>query len=339
MKRLVIIADCHSNDQQYFEQLESDSTQVKYIADSIQNANLDEIKNAEVIAVHVSSKLDAQLLKSLTKLKLIICRSTGYDNVDLQQAKKQKIVVANIPAYGEATVAEYAALLMLALNRKLIASVEMAESGEIEPAELIGTDLQGKTLGVVATGRIGRHLIGIAKGFGMKVLAFDPFPNADAAKKLGFEYVELDQLWRESDIISLHAPATDENKHLVSTEVFEKMKPSAVLINTARGSLVDTDALVRALSDEQIAGAALDVVEGEELLGLEAELHLLQGSSAKLDFKVGMNLDALQKLPNVIITTHNAYNTREALGRIQEATLTNIKLYFDGRAKEIKAVN
>jgi len=294
----------------------------EYEADAISVDNIDPA--AEVISVFVSSKVTAEIIEKLPNLKLIACRSTGFNNIDMQAAESHGVTVVNVPTYGEQTVAEYTFTLLLALARKLPQALDSFDN-EVSADMLTGWDLSGKTMGVIGTGHIGRSAIQIARGFGMEVVAFDPYPNNEAANTLGFSYLALDDLLARSDVVTLHAPYTPENHHLLNDEKLALMKPEAVLINTARGELVDTKALIDKLSSKQLAGAALDVIEGEQLLRLEEEVTLLRSESVHNDaMQYSVELLALHKMPNVIVTPHNAFNTTGAISRINNTTCENI---------------
>ena len=235
-----------------------------------------EYKDAEVVSVYTTSNIDNDFIAHSPKLKLITCRSTGFDNIDLKSANKHKVTVCNVPAYGQTTVAEYAILLMLMSVRKIPAVLKSVTEGQVDYKKLTGYTLHGKTLGIIGTGKIGQSVITIAKAMGMHIVAFDPYPNEDAATKLGFSYVKLPELLAGADLVSLHAPLTPKNKHMINKQALELMKNHAILINTARGELVDTEALIEALRNKQIAGAALDVIEGERTIDIESEHDLLR---------------------------------------------------------------
>lgn len=285
----------------------------------------------EVISVFVSSEVTREIIDQLPNLKLIACRSTGYNNIDLAAAAERNITVTNVPTYGENTVAEYTFTLLLALIRKLPQTMG-SFNNEVDIAELRGNDLYGKTIGVIGTGHIGQTVISIANGFGMKVIAYDLFPKKDLPKKIHFEYKDLDTLLKEADIVSLHAPLTPETKHILNKNKLAIMKPSAIVVNTARGELIDANALAQALSNKQLAGAALDVVEGEHLLYLNEEMALLQHQKFSSDTLVySVAIMALHKMSNVILTPHNAFNTLEAIGRINSVTCRNIIDFWYGK--------
>lgn len=284
---------------------------------------------AEIISVFVDSKVTDKVLAAFPNLKHLVTRSTGFDHIDLAACQAKGITVSTVPGYGEITVAEYAFALLLSLSRKVYDGFDrIRETGNFSPDGLKGFDLFGKTFGIIGTGRIGKHAAGIAKGFGMKAIAYDVYPNEEAAKQIGFTYVTLDELLKTADVVSVHVPYTPENHHLINAEKLALMKPSAVLINTARGALVDTPALVEALKNKKLAGAALDVLEEEGVL--KDEFGYLSGENKDADLKAVIADHILFDLPNVIVTPHNAFNTQEALERILDTTAENIKSFLAG---------
>lgn len=293
---------------------------------SIANVHAD----AEIVSVFVSSTVTREMIEAMPKLTLICCRSTGYNNIDLEAANEHNVTIVNVPTYGEATVAEYAFTMLLALSRKLVEVVE-SEREEWHPPELRGFDLAGKTFGVIGAGHIGQKALKMARGFSMRTLAFDQFPKEGLDVELGFTYASMEEVLRESDVISLHLPYMQSTHHILNAERLAMMKPGAILINTARGALVDTKALVMSLDQGHLGGAALDVVEGEKLLNYEEELALLASGEANADALLhSVEISALQKMPNVILSPHNAYNTVEAIGRINQTTVDNIVNFYNG---------
>ncbi|MFA5000890.1 MAG: hydroxyacid dehydrogenase [Candidatus Paceibacterota bacterium] len=297
----------------------------------------DEQKEAEIISIFVDSVINAKVLESFPNLKMIATRSTGYDHIELEACRAKGIMVANVPSYGEETVAEYAFALMLTLSRKIFESYDrIKETGSFDLTGMRGFDLNGKTLGVIGTGKIGKNVIEIANGFNMKVIAYDKFPDEAYRQKMGYEYLSFDEVLAQSDILTLHVPFLPENEHLINAETIAKMKKGVYLINTARGALVDTDALLKALQSGQIAGAGLDVLEEEGVIKDELNfLTRLSSGQASAhqnghNFKTILENHVLVDLPNVVITPHNAFNTWEALKRILNTTLENIKSFSAG---------
>lgn len=285
-------------------------------------------RETEILGVFVGSKVDKAVFDALPNLKLIVTMSTGFDHTDIGEAKKRKIPVCNVPTYGENTVAEHAMALLLALSRKIVPSVKRVKEGSFNYEGLRGFDLKGRTLGVVGTGHIGAHVIRMARGFEMNIIAFDAFPNKELEKKLGFTYVPLEKLLSESDIVTLHVPLFKETAHLVNKDNIKIMKKGAYLINTARGGLVETEALVWAIETGRLAGAGLDVMEGEE--DLQHPDHLLFERHSAEEIKIALMSNILIDHPNVIITPHNAFNSIEALQRIMDVTIGNIKAFATG---------
>ncbi len=291
------------------------------------------LRDFEVLSPFIYSQISAEVLTALPALRLVATRSTGYDHVDVAGCAARGIAVANVPTYGENTVAEHTFALMLALSRKIHQSYTRVMRGDYSLEGLTGFDLKEKTLGVVGAGKIGLHIIKIGRGFGMRVLAYDPFRNPFLAELLGYSYVTMDELLASSDIVTLHMPFSPALHHFMNREKFALMKPGALFINTARGRLVDTDALLEALESGRLAGAGLDVVEGEELIQEEKQLLYQQQSLEKLQAVVRTHV--LFRHENVIFTPHNAFNSKEALERILDTTMENILSFAQGRATNV----
>jgi D-lactate dehydrogenase len=270
-----------------------------------------------------------EALDALPELKFIATRSTGYDHIDLETCRRRGITVSNVPSYGENTVAEHTMALLLMLSRKVHQSVLQVRSGRVDLAELTGFDLQGKTIGVIGAGHIGLHVIRIARGFGMRVLAFDVHRDPFLADLLGFEYATLDRLLAESDIVTLHSPLTEKTHHLLGREQFARMKTGAMIVNTARGGLIDTDALIEALESGTLGGAGLDVLEGEDLI--KEEKQLLQQPLDVEKLRTAVRNRVLLAREDVVFTPHNAFNSKEALVRILEVTLGNLEAFRAGQ--------
>lgn len=281
----------------------------------------------EVLSVFVSSNVTREMIEKLPRLRLIACRSTGFNNIDLVAAAERDIAVVNVPTYGEVTVAEYSFALLLSLTRKL---PYVLTDREMHPdRESRGRDIANKVIGIIGTGHIGLHVAKIAKGFGMKIIAYDPFPKLDQAKEIGFAYAELDEVLAQADVVSLHVPYMPTTHHLMNRERLGMMKQGAYLVNTARGELIDTKALIDVLQDGLLGGAALDVLEGEHLLQLDEEVALLRGGASSPNMlEHSVEIMALQHMPNVIVTPHNAFNTVEAIQRINNTTTQNIIDYW-----------
>lgn len=319
-----------TQDEEHFDQLLAASGhELTYIHEPLSHQNL--TPNSEGIATFVTDKVTREIIEAMPNLRFIACRATGYDNVDLAAAREHGVTVLNVPTYGEHTVAEFTFSLLLALTRKIQASQHAALIGQTNEAELTGIDLYQKTLGIIGTGKIGRNVARIAKGFGMRVLAYDPYPNQAEAEHIGYEYTSLHALAAQSEVISLHAPATPQNHHLIDDHFLAGVKPQAILINTARGGLVDSASLLRALQENRLGGAGLDVLEHEELLRTSAQEVDFVGSRLGEDDTPERVINALKGMPNVIITPHNGYNTEEALQRIRQTTAQNITDFYRGQ--------
>lgn len=288
------------------------------------------IQDIEALSVFIHSQVTPQVLEGLPNLKFIATRSTGFDHIDLDACLKRGIVVSNVPSYGENTVAEHTMALLLMMARKVHQSVLQVRSGHVDLAELTGFDLQGKTIGVIGAGHIGLHVIRIARGFGMRVLAYDVRSEPFLADLLGFSYVTMDQLLAESDIVTLHCPLTEKTHHMVGRGQFARMKRGALLINTSRGGLVDTDALVGALESRRLGGVGLDVLEGEELI--KEEQQLLQQPLDVERLRTAVRNRVLLSREDVVFTPHNAFNSREALVRILDVTVANLEAFRAGQA-------
>ncbi len=286
-------------------------------------------KDFDIISVFIDSRITLQVLNHFPKLKFIATRSTGYDHIDLKTCKERNILVSFVPGYGDHTVAEFAFGLILNLTRKIYQAIDQIKETESFSLEgLRGTDLKGKTIGIIGTGRIGKEMIKIAKGFGLKILAFDPNPNNDLAKEIGFSYVSLEELLKNSDIISLHCPYNEKTHHLINKENIKILKKGAYLINTARGGVVETEAIIWGLKEGILAGAGLDVLEEEG--EIKDELNFLsKGKMHQEKLKTMLQNHILMKMPNVLITPHNAFNSKEALERILNITFDNIQGFID----------
>lgn len=292
--------------------------------------HLPEAKDFDILSVFVDSTLDAATLNIFPNLKMIAARSTGYDNIDLDYCRQKNIVVSTVPSYGENTVAEFAFGLILCLSRKIYQGVDrIRETGKFDFEGLQGFDLQGKTLGVIGTGRIGRHSVRIAKGFEMKIMAYDPYPNRQFAEAAGFSYLTFEEVLKQSDIVTIHVPYTKETHHLFNERTFQLMKRGAYLINTSRGGVVDTTALMVALKNGQLGGVGLDVLEEEGAIKDELSF-LVKGSAEKHNLRTILANHVLFDLPNVVITPHNAFNTTEALQKILDTTAENIAAFLKG---------
>ncbi len=308
---------------------------VECLAGPLTGDTADRHANAEAITTFIRSDLSAMVLRGMPKLRLIATRSTGSDHIDLAYCRQAQIAVCNVPAYGDHTVAEHVFALLLALSRRIVEAVERTRRGDFSQEGLRGFDLAGKTLGVVDAGRIGRRVIGIGQGFGMEAIAFDARPDPIAAKQLGFRFVGLDELLAAADVITLHLPGGEATRQLIGEAEFARMKPGAVLFNTSRGGVMDSEALVRALFSGCLAGAGLDVVVEEGALGEEAEIFRTDAVVPAARMRALLADHALLSQPNVIVTPNITYVTEEAVARIIETTLGNIATFVSGSPQNV----
>lgn len=294
------------------------------------------IKTAEIVSTFIYSELNSKIFDSLPSLRFVSTRSTGFDHIDLAATNKKDIVVSNVPSYGENTVAEHTFALILALSRKIVPSVENTKNGIFDQSGLQGFDLKNKTIGIVGTGKIGAHVARMAYGFEMNIMGYDPFPNMELQRRFSVEYLGLDDLLANADIITLHMPLNDKTKHILDGEAFSKAKSGAYIINTSRGGLIETTALVKALGEGRIAGAALDVLEEEAVI--REELEVLSPNFPKENLLINSANNILLKNDRVIVTPHNAFNSKEALERILETTIENIKAFLENQPKNLVKV-
>ena len=293
-----------------------------------------QITNAEVISLFIYSHITSDVLVRLPKLKFIATRSTGYDHVDLSACKQKGIAVANVPVYGVDTIAEHTFALILALSRKLIPSVARTRKGDFRLDGLRTFDLTGKTLGVVGLGHIGKRVVELARAFHLHILVYTRHPDPAQEKILGITFVDLDNLLASSDIVTRHVPLTNETKHMINKENITHMKKRSYLINTARGAIVETEAILGALAQGILAGVGLDVLEEE--CSLKEERELLTSTFLKTcDLKTQLLNHVLLTKEDVIITPHNAFNSHEALQEIVEITIENIRAFLDGKQKNL----
>lgn len=307
---------------------------VDFYTEHLGDVSPEKLKKYDIIAVFVFSEIGEKELKLMPSLKYVATMSTGFDHVDIKNCKKHNIKISNVPTYGENTVAEHTFGLILTLSRKITDAIDRTRQGNFTLENLRGFDLAGKTIGIIGMGHIGQHVARIANGFEMNVLAFDPFKNPKLERKFRFKYTNLNNLLKKSDIITLHAPLTPKTKHTINLKNFKNIKKGALLINTSRGDLVQTEAIIKALDKNILAGAGLDVLEGECFIKEEKELlskHFLK----KCDLKTILEDHILLNRPNVVITPHNAFNSQEALMRILHTTIDNIKAFIKNRPQNL----
>lgn len=290
--------------------------------------NLELAAKYDVISTFIYSTITKEVLCKLPKLKMIAVRATGIDSVDTSECQKRKIVVMNVPVYGSRTVAEYTFALMLGITRKIVEAHQSVENGEFNPEGLTGVDLEGKTLGVIGVGNIGQNVTKIARAFGMKVLGVDERLPPEIAKKIGCKMVDLETCLKEADIVTLHVPSIPETFHLINKKNIKLMKKGSYLINTSRGPVVETEAIVYGLNNKTLAGAALDVTEDEAMV--ESMSVVMSKRITKDQLQDVLSFHLLRDRDDVIFTPHNAFNTKEAIGRIVGTTVENIKKFMEG---------
>ena len=316
---MIAFFDTKSYDKLWFEELKG-SMEIKYFDNKLNADTAILAHGCKCVVAFVNDEINSVTIDALVKngVELVAMRSAGYNNVDVKYARG-KLRIVHVPAYSPYAVAEYAVGLILTLNRKIHKAYNRTKDHNFNIDGLTGFDLFGKTVGVIGTGKIGRNFIDICKGFKMRILAFDTFPYK------GIDYVDFDTLCKESDIISLHCPLTADTHHLINQQAISNMKDGVMLINTSRGALVDSTALLGAIKSRKFSGVALDVYE-------EESEFFFEDFSAKI-----MSNDVLAMLismPNVIVTSHQAFLTREALYNIAETTIKNINDFFAGRDLE-----
>jgi D-lactate dehydrogenase len=295
---------------------------LQFFPEPIQDVPLKEFAKSDVLSVFIYSVVKKNLIRSMKHLTLIATRSTGFNHIDIHEAKKRGVTVVNVPYYGENTVAEHTFALILSLSRNIHKAYVRTLRNDFSLEGLRGFDLKGKTLGVIGAGSIGLHVIKMAKGFGLKVIADDLKQNHFLAETLDFTYEPLDELLSRSDIISLHCPSNESTRRMLNMKNIRKVKKGALFINTARGDLIETQALHYALNSGIFAGAGLDVFEGEELVKEENQMLSKNVPVEKLHALLQKNI--LLKMENVILTPHMAFDSIEAVERILQTTVDNI---------------
>lgn len=313
-----------------------EQVELRTISGKLEEVPLAELHDVEVLLPFIHSKVGRAEIDAMPDLKVIATRSTGFDHIDLAATGERGITVCNVPGYGETAVAEYTFALLLNISRKVHQANSRTKRGDYTLEGLRGFDLYGKTIGVIGAGAIGLRVIRIATGFGMRVLVYDEVQrkrNRLLSEVLGFNFVPLNDLLRQSDVVTLHAPSLPSTYHIINREALSKMKRGSYLVNTARGTLVDTHAVAWALDTGILAGVGLDTFEGEEFLEREEELMGQPGAEEKLRMLVQNNV--LQRRPNVIITPHMAFNSNEALLRILDTTVENVQAFLAGDAQNV----
>lgn len=326
----IVVFESEEWERTHFDSLKDDHD-LTFIREPLDENTAARCADADIVSPFVYSALSRAVLEKMKNLKFIATRSTGFDHIDLSCCAENDIRVSNVPSYGENTVAEHVFALLLAISHKIPEAVNRTKQGDFSQKGLQGFDLNGKTIGMIGTGSIGQKAIRMAKGFEMEVIACDLRPDQTAAARLGFTYTSMEDLLARADIISLHVPGTGPTHHLLGEKEFAAMKDGVVIINTARGTVIDIKALLRALADGKVAAAGLDVLPEEPAIREEAEL-LRSFFTRKHDMETLLADHVLLHMRNVVITPHSAFNTREAVQRILKTTVENIEGFCAGNA-------
>jgi D-lactate dehydrogenase len=294
-----------------------------------------EFYQATIISTFIYSQLSPEILQKFPNVKIIATRSTGYDHIDINYCQSKNITVVNVPSYGAHTVAEHTFALILALSRKLVRTVNRAKRGDFELHDLTGFDLAGKTIGVIGAGKIGDKVVRLSRAFEMNVLLYTRHPEEVAGKE-GIKAVDLDELFANSDIVTLHVPYTKETHHMINKENIQKFKKGSILINTARGPLIETEAILHGLESGILKGAGLDVLEEE--CGLKEERELLTTEFFKsCDIKTQLMDHMLISRDDVLYTSHNGFNSTESVHQILDVTIENMQNLLQGKPSNIVA--
>ncbi|MDD2226535.1 MAG: 2-hydroxyacid dehydrogenase [Dysgonamonadaceae bacterium] len=324
MKPKIAFFDTKSYDKTFFlEKNQQYGFEIKFYKSHLNKDNAILAKGADVVCIFVNAEVDANVIDILVEngVKLIALRCAGYNNVDLKAAKN-RIKVVRVPAYSPHSIAEYTLALMLTLNRKIHRAYNRTREGNFALEGLMGFEMIGKTAGIIGTGKIGKIVAQILKSMGINVLAYDLYPDMEFAEKNGIRYASLDELYQNSDIISLHCPLTKETEYLINEDSIAKMKEGVMIINTGRGKLINTKDLIDGLKNKKIGSAGLDVYEEE------SDYFYEDHSDIVIDDDI---LARLLTFNNVIVTSHQAFFTKEALSEIARITLQNIQDFFDGK--------
>ena len=320
--KTIAFFDTKSYDRESFEKFKSDDLNIRFFENKLNEDTVSMAACCDGVCAFVNDNINRNVIDKLESfgVKIVALRCAGYNNVDLKAARG-RVTVVRVPAYSPYAVAEHTMAMILLLNRKLHRAYIRTRDHNFSLDALTGFDLKNKTVGIIGTGKIGQVFADICKGFGMNIIGYDPYENKDFCG----EYETLENLLKKSDIISLHCPLTHDNKYLINEKSISKMKRGAYIINTSRGKLVDTGALIAGLKSGQVGAAGLDVYEEETDLFFE-------------DFSDEIihddTLSSLISMPNVIVTSHQAFLTREALSAIAETTVKNLTDFFEnGKSK------
>lgn len=319
-----VFYDIKDYDKEFFRKYGKDyDIEMKFLKEKLNEETVDLTKGYDVVCAFTNDDINENVVNGMADngIKLLAMRCAGFNNVDLKSINN-RFKVVRVPAYSPYAIAEYTVGMILSLNRKIHKAYVRTREGNFSISGLIGFDLYGKTVGIIGAGKIAQILIKILKGFGTKVIAYDPYPNAKVAEELGFEFVDLDTLYANSDIISLNCPLTKETKYMINRDSMNKMKDGVMIVNTGRGMLIDSIDLIEGLKDKKIGSAALDVYEEE------AEYFFKDMSTKVIEDDI---LGRLLSFHNVLITSHQAYFTQEAVEAITKTTLNNIKDFAEGK--------
>jgi D-lactate dehydrogenase len=316
-----------SDDEEFFRSV-LPGHEIHFFTEELSEKTASLAENHDAISVFIHSDVNRATLDRLPRLRAVATRSTGFDHIDTDACRERGISVMNVPSYGENTVAEHAFALILALSRNVHKSYARGKRGDYAIEGLMGFDLAGKTLGVVGTGRIGLHVIRIAKGFGMHVIAHDPHTDPFLAEVLHFRYAPLEETLSESDIVTIHVPLNDATAHLINRGNIDRFKKGSLLVNTSRGGVVENEAIIYGLDHDILAGAGLDVLEGEEHIREEAQC-LNGGCGNDAARRTKENRDLLSR-DNVVFTPHIGFYSREAIRRILDTTARNLRSFSEG---------
>ncbi len=320
----ILFFDAKEYEKPWFDKYNDEEYIFDYIESKLDEKTVALAKGYDGVCIFVNDRANAAVIRRLAAfgVGIVALRCSGFNNVDIAEAEKCNVKIVRVPTYSPYSVAEHAVAMLLTLNRKIHRAYIRTRDFNFSLNHLIGFDLHGKTVGVIGTGRIGKTFIKICQGFGMHVLCYDIYPD----KTENFEYVSLSELLKKSDVVSLHCPLTPTTYHIIGKEAFKNIKFGCILINTSRGALIDSEALLNALREGKLGGACLDVYEEE------AELFYEDKSATGVKDEL---LSLIVSRPNVIVTSHQAYLTREALDDIARTTLSNFGKFFAERDKKI----
>lgn len=335
MARKMLVFDFKPSERKFFEDNIFEDFNISFFEEKLTEKILkkipsDELENTEIISLFIYSKIHSEILDAFKNLNIIATRSTGFNHINIEECLRRNVAVVNVSDYGTRTVVQYTIGVMIALVRKLLPAIWDMRNFENHSDDYIGNNLNALTLGVVGTGAIGTNICRFASFEEMKILAYDIHPKAELKEKYNVEYVDLEKLIVESDVITLHLPYSEDNYHMFSAKEFDKMKKTAYFINTSRGEIVDTYALYNSVKDKKIQGCALDVGECEDLsFGMEDFMDKIPGATQNCLGRAFV-LQKMMELPNVIITPHISYGTEEAIQCILETTMKNITEFYKG---------